>query len=96
MGFLYSHRVSVRDEILNLLNYDEAIWQVTPEAVDDVRYQAEGYVDSLHVMAFIIAIEDGFGIELPTEVTESDEFTSVGGVIAIVERLSADSNAEPH
>ena len=96
MGFLYSHRVSVRDEILKLLNYDEAIWQVTPEAVDDVLYQAEGYVDSLHIMAFIFAIEDGFGIELPTEVTESDEFTSVGGVIAIVERLSADSNAEPH
>lgn len=96
MGFLYSHRVSVRDEILKLLNYDEAMWQVRPEAVDAVRYQAEGYVDSLHIMAFIIAIEDGFGIELPTEVTESDEFTSVGGVIAIVERLSADSNAEPH
>ena len=83
------HQVNAKTTVLTLLDYDPGVWGVPPESVGTVLYQVEGYVDSLQIMSFIIALEDSFNIELPTEVTESDEFTSVGGVIAIVERLSA-------
>jgi acyl carrier protein len=37
-------------------------------------------------MQFILEIEECFGILLSAEDTQSDEFRTVGGIIALVER----------
>ena len=50
----------------------------------DVDLFEEGYVDSLGVTESIAFLEDRYGIELVEDDLLSDEFTTIGGMAAIV------------
>ena len=50
-------------------------------------YLDSGLIDSLGLVELIAEIEDKFGILFQPEHLQSDEFLTIGGLIAIIERL---------
>ncbi|PKN08836.1 MAG: hypothetical protein CVU73_06270 [Deltaproteobacteria bacterium HGW-Deltaproteobacteria-8] len=51
-------------------------------------YLDQGHIDSFSIMQLILTLEERFGIRFGQEDLESDEMRTVGGLAAIVERLS--------
>ena len=49
------------------------------------NYIESGFVDSIGIIQFIAELEDIFSIEFTDEETMSPEFSTVGGVIRIIE-----------
>jgi acyl carrier protein len=62
-------------------------------SIDDTRFSRQsnlwedGYVDSIGTVELIGFIEATFGVVLPDEALFDPDFTSVGGIAAIVNRL---------
>lgn len=90
----YGLKVSIRSRLLDLLAFDPQVWGVTEDAADNVLYMDAGHVDSLHIIGFIIDVEDEFEIVLSSDETESDEFRTLGGLTAIVSRKLAQQTSE--
>lgn len=55
------------------------------EGVDDII--EGGYLDSFELMALIPELSEEFGIEVSVEEITPDNFNSVDGMVAMVERL---------
>ena len=53
--------------------------------LDHFNYIESGFVDSIGIIQFIAELEDIFSIEFTDEETMSPEFSTVGGVIRIIE-----------
>lgn len=54
-----------------------------------VNYIDTGIVDSMGIVRFVVACEEHFGVRFEAEHLQSDEFLTVGGLIAILNRLLA-------
>ena len=76
----------IYDVIVSLLEKRGPLQGNSDQEIRDYRYLDAGHVDSLNIMQFILEIEECFGILLSAEDTQSDEFRTVGGIIALVER----------
>ncbi|RTL57752.1 MAG: hypothetical protein EKK46_02125 [Rhodocyclaceae bacterium] len=59
-----------------------------PEAVSilDFDYRGAGFVDSIGIMKFVLDIEAEFGIEISDADMEDRAFSTVGGLVSIIER----------
>ena len=55
------------------------------ENIDRLNFVEEGYITSLGIIQFVIALEEQFGIEPES----SDDFKIVGKLVAMVERKIA-------
>ena len=64
-----------------------------PEGKDiySLDYVAQGYVDSLGLVKFIVELEDEFNIEFTDEELESPSIKIVGKLIELVERKAAEN-----
>ena len=76
----------IYDEIVSLLEKRGPVQGNSDQEICNYRYLDAGHVDSLNIMQFILEIEESFDISLSAEDTQSDEFRTVGGIIALVER----------
>ena len=59
----------------------------TDEDILALRYLDQGTIDSMGIIDMVIALEQGFDVQLSAEDMQSGEFQTVGGVISIIERL---------
>mgnify|MGYP002526285136 CR=1 FL=1 len=59
----------------------------TDEDILALRYLDQGTIDSMGIIDMVIALEQGFDVQLSAEDMQSKEFQTVGGVISIIERL---------
>ena len=53
-------------------------------SIQAYRFLDEGHIDSLGVMAFVLSIEERFGISLTDEDIVSEDFRSVGGLTQLI------------
>jgi len=61
-----------------------------PDSVlDSYDYRAGGDVDSIEFVRFILEIEKDFGVALTDADIESPGVSTIGGLVAIIERLTA-------
>lgn len=74
----------IRAFILDELQREYSIPEGTD--IDNLDYLAGGYVTSLSVVQFIIAIEDEFEIEFTDEEMAGDDIRKVGTLVALIER----------
>ncbi|HXF97261.1 MAG TPA: acyl carrier protein [Gaiellaceae bacterium] len=56
---------------------------------DDTDLIEEGYIDSLALVETILALEGEFGVSLPLEEVDVDDFRSIASIAMLVEALSA-------
>jgi len=56
---------------------------------DDTDYIKAGIVDSIGIIKFILELESRFDIEIADTDMESDEFRSVQGLVAMIQRKVA-------
>ena len=54
-----------------------------------VGYLDAGLIESMAVVELVVTLEDRFGVRFEPEDMQSDEFRTVGGLIAVVSRLRA-------
>lgn len=54
--------------------------------VDSIDYIAEGYMDSIGIMQFILDLEAEYGIQFTDEELASNDFRIVGKLIRLVEQ----------
>ncbi len=59
------------------------------ENIDRLNFVEEGYITSLGIIQFVIALEEQFAIEFTEEELSSDDFKIVGKLVAMVERKIA-------
>ena len=59
-----------------------------------VNYIDTGIVDSMGIVLLVGSLEDHFGIRFEAAQLQSDEFLTVGGLVAILERLQAAQQTE--
>ena len=83
----------VKGFIVNQLERKQPIPSNTE--IDQYRYLDVGHIDSLGVMKFVILIEQKFDIEISDSDMASDNFRSVGGLVALVCEKLAKKNNEP-
>lgn len=75
--------MSVADFVMNLLQKKYSINQT--EDMESFNYVESGYIDSMGIVQFIVALEDEFSIEFTDEDLNTPEFKTIGGVIQIIE-----------
>lgn len=63
--------------------------ELPDSAPDNYNYRASGDVDSIEFVRFILDIEKDFGISLSDADIESQGFSTIGGLAAIIERKIA-------
>ena len=56
------------------------------EDIENFNYVESGYIDSMGIIQFIVAIEDEFSIEFTDEELSEPEFKTVGGVVRMIEK----------
>jgi len=71
----------VKEIIEDKLNIDAA------DITADTRFKEDLDVDSLDLFELVMALEEEFGCEIPTE--ELEKLTSVGAVISFIESKNA-------
>lgn len=76
----------IYDAIVYLLGKRGPVPGRSEQEICDYRYLDAGHVDSFNILSLILEIEDKFGISLSAEDTQSDQFRTIGGLIALVER----------
>jgi acyl carrier protein len=74
---------SVREFVLDSLQKEYSFKKDVD--VDSINYIEEGYMDSLELLQFIGEIEDEFSVTFTDAEMESNEFHTVGGIIALIE-----------
>jgi acyl carrier protein len=67
-----------------------------PADAASFNYIDSGHVDSLGVMSLVAALEERFDIEISDEDILSDQFRTVGGLIAIVTSHAGAKAARAH
>ena len=74
-----------------MTDYEEAVLQIYREALDieveglDVDVFEEGLLDSLGLVVLVAEIEERYGLRIPFETLEIDEFRTVRSLAKIVE-----------
>jgi D-alanine--poly(phosphoribitol) ligase subunit 2 len=74
-----------------MTEYEEAVVQIYREALDieveglDVDVFEEGLLDSLGLVVLVAEIEERYGLRIPFETLEIDEFRTVRSLAKIVE-----------
>ena len=74
-----------------MTDYEDAIVQIYREALDievtglDLDVFEEGLLDSLGLVMLVSEIEERFGLRIPFETLEIDEFRTVRSLARIVE-----------
>ncbi len=63
----------------------ESVDSLGPEA----RFEEDLNLDSLGMVDVVIAIEEGFGVKLPSDVNIFEDVRTVGGAVALIRRLQA-------
>ena len=58
--------------------------------IDSFNYVANGFVDSLGLVQFVIEIEDEFGIEFSDEDLENPDFKIIGKLTEMIEKKVAE------
>lgn len=53
--------------------------------IDEIDFVAEGYMDSIGLLQFIVELEDEFGISFTDDELASKEFRIVGKLINMIE-----------
>ena len=61
------------------------------DAALSVAYLDVGLIDSLGIVTLISELESKLGVQFSAEDMQSDEFVTVGGLIAILDRLTGTS-----
>ncbi len=61
----------------------------TSEAVLGVAYLDEGMIDSLGIVLLISEIETKLSVQLSAQEMQSPDFLTIGGLIGILDRLTA-------
>lgn len=59
---------------------------VSDDDIMAVRYLDRGYLDSMAIVEFIVAVEEAFDIDLDPQDTESEAFRTVGGLVTIISK----------
>jgi acyl carrier protein len=54
--------------------------------VNEFNYVKAGIVDSLGLLEFVLELEDAFSITLTDDEVATEEFQTIGGVVALIER----------
>lgn len=68
-----------------IINYIQREYTITSDTdIMNLNYVEAGYVDSLGMIQFIIALEEEFGIEFDDKELENPDFKIVGKLIIIV------------
>jgi len=74
-----------------MTDYEEAVVQIYREALDieveglDVDVFEEGLLDSLGLVVLVAEIEERYGLRIPFETLDIDEFRTVRSLAKIVE-----------
>ena len=74
-----------------MTDYEEAVLQIYREALDieveglDVDVFEEGLLDSLGLVVLVAEIEERYGLRIPFETLDIDEFRTVRSLAKIVE-----------
>ena len=76
--------MSARDYIMSALQREYTF--KTGVDTDAIDFIAEGYMNSLAVIQFVVELEDEYGIEFTDEELASPDFRVVGKLIALVEK----------
>jgi len=76
----------MREEIVDfIIKYFEKKKPVLEgQDIQGIRYLEEGFVDSLGLMKFIVALEEKFGIEITEEDMEKKELYLINGLVDII------------
>lgn len=59
---------------------------ITIDAPSDFNYRKSGTVDSLGTVRLILSLEERFGITFTDDDVRQPEFSTVGGLVAAIER----------
>lgn len=81
--------MSPREYILNELQKEYSFKDGVD--VDAINYIAEGYIDSIGLLQFIVELEGEYGIEFTDDDLSDPEFRIVGKLIDLVEKKIADN-----
>jgi acyl carrier protein len=81
--------MNVKNEVLAFLESRSPIPGATEEERLACSYLDAGVIDSVGIVIMISEFEDKFGIRFENEDLQSDEFQTVRGLIAIIERRRA-------
>ena len=74
-----------------MTRYEEAVLEIYREALDievgglDVDVFEDGLLDSLGLVVLVAEIEERFGLRIPFETLEIDEFRTVRSLAKVVE-----------
>lgn len=84
--------MKIKETVLSLLQKE---YSFPPDVdLDTFNYMESGFVDSIGIIQFIAELQDIFSIEFTDDETISPEFSTVGGVIRIIEE-KVKENEEP-
>jgi acyl carrier protein len=68
-----------------IFDYLQKEYTFPDEDIDTINYVENGYIDSLAMIKFVIALEEKFGIEFSDDELSLPDFKLVGGLINLVE-----------
>jgi len=73
----------MREEVVNfIIKYFEKKKTILEgRDIKSIRYLEEGFVDSLGLMKFIVALEEQFEVEITEQDMEHESFYSVAGLV---------------
>ncbi len=83
------HRGNVMDVRKAVLEYFESVGSIPGNSEEEklhCYYLDEKVIDSMGIVAMILEFEGKFGITFQTEEMQSEEFTRIGSLIAMIER----------
>ena len=79
--------MSIKDSVLSYFSEKKTF--PDQEQMLACRYLEAGIIDSMGIIELIAHFEDRHNIRFEAEDLQSDEFQSIGGLVSIIERLSA-------
>ena len=74
------------DNLINILEENGILVVNNDLADEDLR---ENFDDSIHFMSTVLSIEERFGITFPAEVMDTELFSSLSGLYALLVQLQA-------
>lgn len=75
---------SIRDFILKTIEKKSRL--PVNENIDQFNYIDSGHIDSIGLIKFVLDLENEFGIDIAPEDMESEEFRTIGGLAALIEK----------
>jgi acyl carrier protein len=80
-----------KTKVLQFLNSKGEIPGATEEEQLRYAYLENRLIDSMGIIEMVVEFESQFGIQFSPDHMSSQEFQTVGGLIALIERLQAES-----